>query len=189
MQLDLILENVRNKYNMSLLEEGTNLSERDLLKGKMMINETTMNIRKMLITEGAVEQVKMMLQENWQQHLANNKGRYAAGAGAVAAGGLGYAADQGYLPNEFGKGWVGQAGDQISQGYDAAKNYITSDGTTGSLKSPNTDPILGKTPMYLDPSDPTKKLTEEEFKTLMNGTGAPGNKTALDYVNSGEKLY
>jgi len=62
MKLDLILENVRNKYNMGLLEESNNLSEKDLLQGKILINESTMFVRKMLVEEGTIQAVKDILQ-------------------------------------------------------------------------------------------------------------------------------
>ncbi len=69
MKLDLILENVRNKYNMGLLEESS-LSELDVLKGKVMINESTMAIRKMLVEEGTIENVKSFLEESWSAAVA-----------------------------------------------------------------------------------------------------------------------
>ncbi len=69
MKLDLILENIRNKYNLGLLEESSNMSEIDLIKGKILINESTMLIRKMLIEEGVVANVQATLQESWQNVL------------------------------------------------------------------------------------------------------------------------
>jgi hypothetical protein len=68
MKLDLILENVRNKYNMGLLEESS-LTELDVLKGKVLINESTMSIRKMLVEEGTMENVKAFLEESWSYEL------------------------------------------------------------------------------------------------------------------------
>ncbi len=65
MKLDLILENVRNKYNLGLLEESESLDEKQLLQAKILINESTMNIRAMLVDEGVIESTKDMLQESW----------------------------------------------------------------------------------------------------------------------------
>lgn len=65
MKLDLILENVRNKYSLGLLEESSELSEKQLLQGKILINESTMAIRSMLVEEGTIETVKGSLEEAW----------------------------------------------------------------------------------------------------------------------------
>ena len=62
MKLDLILENVRNKYTMGLLEESE-LPEKEILKGKMLINESTMIIRDMLVDKGLMESTKIILEE------------------------------------------------------------------------------------------------------------------------------
>ena len=63
MKLDLILENIRNSYTLNLLEESsaTDVSEREVLKGKKLINESTMMLRKMLIQEGVMEDVKAVI--------------------------------------------------------------------------------------------------------------------------------
>jgi len=63
MKLDLILENVRNKYTMGLLEESS--SEKETLQGKIILHEATMSIRNMLIEEGTMQQVKDNLEEAW----------------------------------------------------------------------------------------------------------------------------
>jgi len=81
MKLDLILENVRNRYSLGLLEEAEGMSEKDLLKGKIMINESTMQIRKMLVEEGVMQGVRDLLEEGWGQRLV--------GAGALAGVGAG----------------------------------------------------------------------------------------------------
>ena len=65
MKLDLILENIRNRYSLGLLEESEGMSEKDILKGKILINESTMKIRKMLIEEGTMAQVAANLEEAW----------------------------------------------------------------------------------------------------------------------------
>lgn len=69
MKLDLILENVRNQYTLSLLEESTThgVDEKEVLMGKMLINESTMMIRKMLVEEGVMEDVKMLLENTFAQ--------------------------------------------------------------------------------------------------------------------------
>ena len=65
MKIDLVLENIRIKYTMGLLEESDGMDERSVLAGKMLINESTMAIRKMLVEEGTMEAVKSILEENW----------------------------------------------------------------------------------------------------------------------------
>jgi len=60
MKLDLILENIRNKYTLGLLEESTvsGLDEKSVLQGKIMINEATMTLRGILLEEGVMAGVK-----------------------------------------------------------------------------------------------------------------------------------
>ena len=65
MKLDLILENIRNKYSLGLLEESENLTEKEMLQGKIIINESTMKIRSMLVEEGTINGVHQVLQEAW----------------------------------------------------------------------------------------------------------------------------
>jgi len=105
MKIDLILENVRNKYNLDLLEESEGLNEKDLLSGKMLINESTMIIRKMLVEGEVIENTQALLQEDWtdaiQQgisHFTDDAGDAAEAVGDVAnrtAGALQYGAHQG----------------------------------------------------------------------------------------------
>jgi hypothetical protein len=76
-KIDLILENIRDEYMINLLEEGS-VSELETLKTKKFLNENLYRIREMLIEEGALDGVK--------NHLANNWGKYLAGAGALGAG-------------------------------------------------------------------------------------------------------
>ena len=65
MKLDLILENVRNKYNLGLLEESEGLDEKQLLEGKILITESTMAIRSMLVEEGTLTAAREILEEAW----------------------------------------------------------------------------------------------------------------------------
>lgn len=67
MKLDLILENIRNQYTLGLLEEstGARLDEKTVLKGKMLINESTMELRKILIQEGVLADVRAMLADRF----------------------------------------------------------------------------------------------------------------------------
>lgn len=65
MKLDLILENVRNKYSLGLLEESEGLDEKTILQGKILINESTMNIRTILLENGVLETVREYLEEAW----------------------------------------------------------------------------------------------------------------------------
>lgn len=67
MNIDLILENIRNQYTLGLIEESTieGLDEKTVLKGKMLINESTMELRKMLIQEGVIADVRAMLHDGF----------------------------------------------------------------------------------------------------------------------------
>ena len=67
MKIDLILENIRNQYTLGLIEESTieGLDEKIVLKGKMLINESTMELRKMLIQEGVMNDVRSMLHNSF----------------------------------------------------------------------------------------------------------------------------
>ena len=67
MKIDLILENIRNQYTLGLLEESTvaGLDEKTVIKGKMLINESTMELRKMLIQEGVLADVRAMLADGF----------------------------------------------------------------------------------------------------------------------------
>jgi len=69
MKLDLILENVRNRYSLGLLEESEGLGEKEVLQGKIMITEATMNLRKMLVEEGVLAQARNLLEETWTDAL------------------------------------------------------------------------------------------------------------------------
>ena len=69
MKLDLILENVRNGYTLNLLEESSihGVDEREVIKGKMLINESTMMVRKILVEEGLMQDVKVLLENTFAQ--------------------------------------------------------------------------------------------------------------------------
>lgn len=69
MKLDLILENVRNSYTLNLLEESTaqGIGEKEVLMGKMLINESTMMVRRILVEEGVMEDVKLVLENTFAQ--------------------------------------------------------------------------------------------------------------------------
>ncbi len=69
MKLDLILENVRNQYSLSLLEESENFSEKEILESKILLNEATMSIKHMLVEEGVIQAVQQNLEEAWVDKL------------------------------------------------------------------------------------------------------------------------
>lgn len=77
------IENVRDRHLIAVLEEGTT-TELQALKTKQFLNENLGIIRKVLVEEGVVDGAR--------QHLANNWGKYAAGAGVVGAGAAAHAA-------------------------------------------------------------------------------------------------
>ena len=63
MKLDLILENIRNRYSLGILEESSSLSEIETLQLKIIINESTMQARKILIDDGLMESTRLILEE------------------------------------------------------------------------------------------------------------------------------
>ena len=69
MKLDLILENVRNGYTLNLLEESAvhGVDEREVIMGKMLINESTMMVRRILVEEGLMQNVKVLLENTFAQ--------------------------------------------------------------------------------------------------------------------------
>jgi hypothetical protein len=75
-KLQLVLENVRDRHMINILEEG--VTELGVLKTKKFLNENLSVISKILVEEGVVDGAR--------NHLANNWGTYAAGAGGAAAG-------------------------------------------------------------------------------------------------------
>ena len=78
MKLDLILENVKNKYTLGLLEEGESISEIQLLKGKILINESIATVRHMLVEEGTILGAQQVLEEAWVGHIIEESAKGAA---------------------------------------------------------------------------------------------------------------
>lgn len=129
-KLDLILENIRDDYMINLLEEGS-ATELETLKTKKFLNENLNRVRSMLVEEGAMDAVK--------GHLANNWGKYLAGAGTAAgmaagADGINDIVDQGQetIANYKGDYPIAQAagvvgGGVVQAGADAANAVV--DGT------------------------------------------------------------
>jgi len=74
--LSKVIENKRDEYMIQVLEEGT--TELESLKTKKYLTENLTLIGKILMEEGVVDAAKA--------NLANNWGKYAAGAGVVGAG-------------------------------------------------------------------------------------------------------
>ena len=98
MKLDLILENIRGQYTLGLLEESEALGEKEVLKGKLLINEATMEIRKMLVEEGVMADVRYLLESSFANiieefSMAELYDQAGQAGHAVAGGALG-AADQ-----------------------------------------------------------------------------------------------
>jgi len=79
MILNKVIENKRDTYMINVLEEST--SELESLKTKKYLTENLNLIGKILMEEGVVD--------NARQHLANNWGKYATGAGVAGAVGVG----------------------------------------------------------------------------------------------------
>ncbi len=160
MKLDLILENIRSRYSLGLLEESAGMSERDLLKGKLMINESTMAIRSMLVEEGTIAAVKSNLEEAWSaaliQEFEGMEGVSDAvkdaltptshvGQGAMA--GLNIGADgvahQGAPASlaDMAQHKAGVAGNQIAKTYDTAAQAVKTVGqdALAGVKQAGTD--------------------------------------------------
>ena len=121
-KLDLILENIRDEFMINLLEEGS-VSELETLKTKKFLNENLQRIRGILIQEGAMDSVK--------SHLANNWGKYLAGAGAAGtAYGLGNTETGGEIMDQLNmqNSTIGERvagageviGDKLGDAYDSA---------------------------------------------------------------------
>lgn len=83
MKLDLILENVRNTYTIGLLEESS-IDEATLLQGKILINESTMQIRKMLIDDNIMENTIQLMKQLFQEALIKED----VGIGGVSSAGV-----------------------------------------------------------------------------------------------------
>ena len=122
--LNKIIENKRDEYMINVLEEST--SELESLKTKKYLTENLSMIGKILVEEGVVDAAKA--------NLANNWGKYAAGAGALGvAGAAGY---EGYTHPEA----VQQAKEAAERLYDEGKMHIGNeyDKLTGSGAQPIT---------------------------------------------------
>jgi len=144
MKLDLILENIRNRYSLGLLEESEGMSEKDLLKGKILINESTMAIRSMLVEEGVIAGVQRNLEEAWSaaliQEFDMDDAQAAfdyANTGSAPEGALNTAADyaakgvNAVAPYQAVTGAVDQAG----QAYDQAQDRIAIDQGKSAINS------------------------------------------------------
>ena len=105
MKLDLILENIRNRYSLGLLEESEGMSEKDVLRGKIMINEATMSIRNMLVEEGTIAAVHQVLQEDWSDAVSDAYNNSVGAKPAVDALSNAYDVDpetEGYIDPKTG---------------------------------------------------------------------------------------
>ena len=143
MKLDLILENIRMQYSLGLLEESESMSEKELLKGKILINESVMNIRSMLVEEGTIQAVQNVLEEAWTDAVmqaANAATGEDAGdavdapvdasvAAPVAAPSYADQA-QGYVnqASDAVQGYANQAGDAANQVIAAGQGYANQAG-------------------------------------------------------------
>ena len=131
MKLDLILENVKNKYTMGLLEESEGMAEKDVLAGKILINESIMQVRKMLVEEGTIVAVQDLLQESWADHIAGGAQGLAHGVAGVAGLATGDAED-GSMDLDYGD--AGQAiNSSMQQGYSQGYNPELNVGQTASI--------------------------------------------------------
>jgi hypothetical protein len=122
--LNKVIENKRDEYMINVLEEGT--TELESLKTKKYLTENLHMIGKILMEEGVVDAAKA--------NLANNWGKYAAGAGVVGAGvaadqlglgdGVAGAIKQGY-EGGVGAGFnTAMNGGSLDQSIDAAQGGI-----------------------------------------------------------------
>jgi hypothetical protein len=176
-KLDLILENIRDEYMINLLEEGAT-TELQTLKTKKFLNENLNRVRAMLIEEGVMQGV--------QQHLANNWGKYLAGAGALGAG---------YAANEYGNvgDVIEQGKAQIAeyQGENPASNAIgTVAGGIGQVASNTADGLGDAASTAADnigdaASDAVRELKQRYGQLTGDQTMITQNATPEDLVNAG----
>ncbi len=108
--LNKVLENKRDQYMIQVLEEST--SELESLKTKQYLNENLALIGKILVEEGVVDAARA--------NLANNWGKYAAGAGVAAAG---VGAGEAIAHPEATEAMLQHAQDGIKNGAEAAENF------------------------------------------------------------------
>jgi hypothetical protein len=151
--LNKVIENKRDEYMINVLEEGT--TELESLKTKKYLTENLHMIGKILMEEGVVDAAK--------QNLANNWGKYAAGAGVVGATGLAIANP------EDTAGYVGQGLSTV--GADAETTANATKGTFDTLQGAQ-DAITGTTRQGAEaitgnnyttsPDEASAKLAEEE---------------------------
>jgi len=102
MKLDLVLENTRNQYNLGLLEESDGLDEKTVLQGKILINESIMQVRKMLVEEGTIGAVQSMLEESWADAIKQGYGQATKAVQGVSKPGVAASMGQkaGYVASE-----------------------------------------------------------------------------------------
>lgn len=161
MKLDLILENVRNRYSLGLLEESSELSEKQLLQGKILINESTMAIRTMLVENGAMSAVHNYLEEAWTDAVlqaaddtyegaAEGVDKVAGGAqglghGLAMTGGMTAAYPTG-VPYKEVPGFVGQlTKDGYERGYNPEAPSVV-DTAQAAYKGANTAQFINENP-------------------------------------------
>ena len=73
-KIDLILENIRDQYSLEILEESEVFTESEILKGKILINESTMMIRKMLVDDGILESTRNYMGQLFTEALMQEDG-------------------------------------------------------------------------------------------------------------------
>jgi hypothetical protein len=138
-KISMILENIQNKYNYALLEESEVLGEKEVLKGRMLVNEATMTIRKALLEENMVGQIKDALKASWEAQIIEEMtqgqkiGLGAAGAGLAGAGAAaalkgdeiarGFAAPHAY-PEATPAVAVGKMAGSAAESVGDAANYV-----------------------------------------------------------------
>jgi len=112
-KLDLVLESVRDRYMINVLEEGT--TELGALKTKRFLTESTQRIKEILIQEGVMDSVKAGVQNAYlkakpvmMQNVDPRISKGVMGLGALAGAGA----------------IAGEYGDEIGAAYDNVADKI-----------------------------------------------------------------
>jgi len=128
-KLDLVLESVRDRYMINVLEEGT--TELGALKTKRFLTENTQRIKEILIQEGVMDGVKAGIQNAYLKAKTTVDPRVSRGVM-----GLGALAGAGAIAGEYGDE-IGAAYDNVADKVNTAYNKFFHP-TNSAVQSANT---------------------------------------------------
>jgi len=168
--LNKVIENKRDEYMISVLEEGT--TELESLKTKKYLTENLHLIGKILMEEGVVDAAKANLSNNW--------GKYAAGAGALGAGALAY--DNRDTIHDYLSGASANPTDYLNKG------EVTPEGEVITQPVPinNQSDVVGTNGM--SPDEAAKLRNIQAQQTLQTSGEVTTNVGSPDNVVSGTAM-